>query len=98
MTRLLDEKTRARVEELAARGRWYDALDLVQDQVEGAIDLGLVSGDAAYAAFHGTHEFSAAPQTELRTIGAVYSSISNWMALNSSSLFYVHDLKAAVSL
>ena len=43
MTRLLDEKTRARVEELAARGRWYDALDLVQDQVEGAIDLGLVS-------------------------------------------------------
>ena len=43
MTRLLDEKTRARVEELAGLGRWYDALDLVQDQVEGAIDLGLAS-------------------------------------------------------
>lgn len=60
---------------------------------DGQIDLGLVSGDAAYAAFHGTHEFSTDPQTGLRTIGAVYSSISNWMALNSSSLFYVHDLK-----
>lgn len=43
MTGLLDEKTRTRAEELAARGRWYDALDLVQDQVEGAIDLGLIS-------------------------------------------------------
>lgn len=43
MTRLLDEKTRTRAEKLAAEGRWYDALDLVQDQVEGAIDLGLVS-------------------------------------------------------
>ena len=39
----MDETTRARVEELAVRGRWYDALDLVQDQVEGAIDLGLIS-------------------------------------------------------
>lgn len=67
----------------------------IQMLSEGQIDLGLVSGDAAYAAFHGTHEFSAAPQTELRTIGAVYSSISNWMALNSSSLFYVHDLKGS---
>lgn len=43
MTGLLDEKTWTRAEELAARGRWYDALDLVQDQVEGAIDLGLIS-------------------------------------------------------
>lgn len=43
MTQLLDEKTRARAGELAAQGRWYDALDLVQDQVEGAIDLGLAS-------------------------------------------------------
>lgn len=65
----------------------------IQMLSDGQIDLGLVSGDAAYAAFHGTHEFSTDPQTGLRTIGAVYSSISNWMALNSSSLFYVHDLK-----
>ena len=33
----------------------------IQMLSEGQIDLGLVSGDAAYAAFHGTHEFSAAP-------------------------------------
>lgn len=68
----------------------YTNIQMLND---GQIDLGLVSGDAAYAAFHGTHEFSADPQTDLRAIGAVYSSISNWMALNSSSLFYVHDLK-----
>lgn len=43
MTRLLDEKTLARVEHLAAEGRYYDALDLVQDTVEGAIDLGTLS-------------------------------------------------------
>ncbi|CCY82220.1 tRAP transporter solute receptor TAXI family [Clostridium sp. CAG:149] len=65
----------------------------IQMLSDGQIDLGLVSGDAAYAAFYGTHEYSADPQTGLRAIGAVYSSISNWMALSSSSLFYVHDLK-----
>lgn len=43
MTQLLDHKTLARVEHLAAEGRYYDALDLVQDQVEGAIDLGTLS-------------------------------------------------------
>lgn len=57
----------------------------------GEVDMALVSGDVAYAAFHGMDEFQA-PVEGLRAIGAVYSGVSNWMAPVSSGLMYVHDL------
>ena len=56
------------------------------------IDLGLVSGDIAYAALHGLDEFSENPAESLRCIAALYPSISNWMALSDSGFTYVHDL------
>ena len=59
----------------------------------GDIDLGLVSGDIAYAAVNGLDEFSENPIEQLRCIAAVYPSISNWMALSASGLTYVHDLE-----
>ncbi len=58
----------------------------------GQFDMGLVSGDVAYAAYYGTDEFEGRPVTGLRAIGAVYSSLSNWMAPKSEDLYYVHDL------
>lgn len=64
----------------------------VRNLSEGDIDLGLVSGDVAFAAVNGTGEFSEEPVGSLRTLAAVYPSLSNWMALSSSRLFYVHDL------
>lgn len=59
---------------------------------DGQIDLALVSGDVAFCAYNGTEEFSQKPAKGLRTIAAVYSSLSNWMAPDSTELFYVHDL------
>lgn len=64
----------------------------VQGIQNGQIDLGLVSGDVALSAYQGTEEFSEAPVGGLRAIGAVYSSISNWIAPDSSGIDYVHDL------
>lgn len=58
----------------------------------GDIDLGLVSGDVAFAAVSGTGEFTGDPVEELRVLAAVYPSLSNWMALSSSGITYVHDL------
>lgn len=60
---------------------------------KGEIDLGLVSGDVAFAAFNGIDEFTDNPVEDLRVIAAVYSSLSNWMAPSSLRLTYVHDLK-----
>lgn len=59
----------------------------------GQIDLGLVSSDVAYCAQQGEGEFADHPMEELRAIGAVYSSLSNWIVLRSSDLYSVHDLK-----
>lgn len=59
----------------------------------GQVDLGLVSSDVAYRAYRGEGEFDHRPMEELRTIGAVYSSLSNWIVLRSSDLYSVHDLK-----
>ena len=59
----------------------------VESLLQGEIDLALISGDVA---------FSAA-QTEqgasLRALGAVYTSVSNWMAPVELGAVYVHDLK-----
>lgn len=65
----------------------------ISQLADGQIDLGLVSGDAAYSACNGTLDFTGNPQTGLTAVCAVYSSVSNWMALDASSLSYVHDLK-----
>ena len=59
----------------------------------GEIDLGLVSGDIAYAAVNGLDEFSENPTEKLRAVAAVYPSLSNWMVLADSGLSYVHELK-----
>lgn len=58
----------------------------------GQIDLGLVSGDVAYCAYRGTDEFVGKPMKNLRAIGAVYFSCSNWIAKESLDAVYVHDL------
>lgn len=65
----------------------------VRNLMSGNIDLGLVSGDIAYAAVNGKDAFAEAPADKLRVIAAVYPSVSNWIAPVSSGLCYVHDLK-----
>lgn len=59
----------------------------------GEIDLGLVSGDIAFAAVNGKDEFSEKPAENLRAIAAVYPSLSNWMVPSSLGISYVHELK-----
>ena len=63
----------------------------VQSLAAGDIDLGLVSGDVAYAAYVGAEEFDGQPQP-LRAVAAVYSSVSCWIAPAAGSAEYVHDL------
>lgn len=58
----------------------------------GQIDLGLVSSDVAYCAYLGEEEFSGKPMKNLRAIGAVYFSRSNWMAKDTLDAVFVHDL------
>ena len=65
----------------------------VRSLESGEVDLALVSGDMAYAAVNGEDEFQ--PPVELRAIGAVYSSVSNWVVPASSGYTYVHDLIGA---
>lgn len=59
----------------------------------GQIDLALISGDVAFCAYNGTEEFTEKPETKLRAVAAVYSSLSNWIAPDVSGLRYVHDLE-----
>lgn len=73
----------------ASNGSSYN----VRSLENGEIDMGLVSGDVAFAAVNGKGEFSDSPADGLRTLAAVYPSLSNWMALSSSDLTWVHDLK-----
>ena len=74
---------------LSASNGSYTNVESIQS---GQFDMGLVSGDVAFAAYNGKEEFSEHPVESLRVIGAVYSSISTWMAPESEHLFYVHDL------
>lgn len=64
----------------------------VENLRAGQIDIGLISGDVAYCAYRGTEEFEGRPMKELRAVGAVYLSLSNWMAPDSLGVEYVHDL------
>ena len=69
--------------------------DNVSDLAVGELDLALVSGDVAYAAINGTDEET--PTNEgLRCIGAVYQSLSQWVAPHSLHSEYVHDLAGRV--
>ncbi len=63
----------------------------VRGLADGDIDLGLVSGDVAYAAYHGEDVFTQ-PVEGLRAVAAIYVSTSNWLALDSFGVEYVHDL------
>lgn len=64
----------------------------VENIKNGQFDIGLVSGDVAFSAYQGTDEFSGHPVESLRAIGAVYSSLSTWMAPESEHISYVHEL------
>jgi len=64
---------------------------------EGAIELGMCSGDAAAAAVAGTGKFeSVGACSDIVAIGAVYASLSNWIALESSGYEYLHDAVGGV--
>ena len=59
---------------------------------EGVIELGMCSGDAAAAAYNGTGKFAdVGACSDIVAIGAVYASLSNWIALKSSGFEYLHD-------
>jgi len=59
---------------------------------DGVIELGMCSGDAASAAFNGTGKFAdVGACADIRAIGGVYASLSNWIALKSSGYEYLHD-------
>ena len=59
---------------------------------DGVIELGMCSGDAAAAAFNGTGKFAdIGACSDLRAIGGVYASLSNWIALKSTGYEYLHD-------
>lgn len=60
---------------------------------QGQIDLGLVSGDVALCAYRGTDEFENNAFSDLRVIAALYSSMSNWMVLDTTDIEYVNQLK-----
>ena len=68
------------------------SLSNVKGLQAGQVDLALVSADVAYTAYSGTREFKSDQMAELRAIGAVYLSYSNWFAKDASGLVYVHDL------
>lgn len=63
---------------------------------DGEIELGMCSGDAALNAWNGVGKFEGKGGfTNLRAIGAVYPSLSNWVALKSTGYTYLHDAKDA---
>lgn len=59
---------------------------------KGDIDLGLATGDVALQAIEGSGSFEGNACQDIRAIGAVFASVSGWMALKSSGLTMVHDL------
>lgn len=64
----------------------------VESLRDGQIDMGLVSGDVAWCAWRGEDEFEGNSMETLRTIGALYVSLSNWIAPKSLGIEYVHEL------
>ena len=66
--------------------------DNIKGISSGQFDLGLVTGDVAAEAFAGISEHDSDAFSDLRVIGALYSSISTWIVPADSDLVYVHDL------
>lgn len=62
-----------------------------QNIQQGNIDLATIAGDTAYAAVNGTGKFEGNPQKDIVAIGAVYCSLSSWMALKDSGLTMVDE-------
>jgi len=60
----------------------------IQTLAEGAVDLALVSGDAAREAYLAGNETSS-----LRAVAAVFTSTSNWLVSSTQDVHYIHDLK-----
>lgn len=65
----------------------------------GELQLGMCSGDAALSAVNGTGKFAdSGKQENICAIGAVYPSLSNWIALKSSGYTYLHDAKGTFGI
>ena len=63
---------------------------------EGNYEMGTCSGDAALDAWNGTGMFEGQGGfTNLRALGAVYPSVSNWITLKSNGFTYLHDAAKA---
>lgn len=60
----------------------------IRNLADGAVDLALVSGDAAYEAYH-----TQKGQSGLRAVAAIFTSSSNWLVPKTQDVYYVHDLK-----
>lgn len=58
----------------------------------GEVQLATIAGDTAFQAVNGEGKFEGQACGDLRAICAVYSSLSNWIALKDSGLTMVHDL------
>lgn len=58
---------------------------------QGNIDIATIAGDTAYAAVNGSGIFNENPQENIRAIGAVYCSLSSWVALSESGLTMVDE-------
>jgi len=59
---------------------------------EGSVDLAMVSGRAAYDAWHGTGIFEGEEKKELYALAACYPEASQWIALKGSGYAYVREL------
>lgn len=78
----------------ASTGSAYNAEQILN----GQFDMGLVSGDVVYETYFSSEsqaqQYVQEPSKyDLAAIGAVYVSVSHWMAPQTSGLFYVHDLQ-----
>lgn len=64
----------------------------VQDVASGEVDVAVATADVVLKGYSGQGKFTEALDN-VRVIGAVYTSVSSGVALKSSGLEYVHDLK-----
>lgn len=64
----------------------------IYDLLEGRIDLALVSASVANDAVNGRGSFENKEAEDLMAVGALYTSVSNWMVREDSDIRFVHDL------
>ena len=65
-----------------------------QDVSTGEVDVAVATSDVVLNAYNGTGKFADIGKLDnLRVIGAVYTSVLSGVALKSSSLTYIHDLR-----